>query len=223
MTDHLIDKPIAERITDRRRIAELSAVALTGFGKAVFMDYLDWTLVYVSVAIVGWAGYIALCHRALPGILKHWGFRTDNFVKVARTMLLFVVFSAFLFCLIGAIEGTIHLSWQVLPLLVLYPLWGTIQQFLMIGLVAGNLRALQGKRSRTSVIVLVTALLFASVHFPDRWLTCGTFVLALFYGYVYLKQRNLYVLGIAHGWLGALFYYTVVDRDPFLEVFGNGG
>ncbi len=36
-----------------------------------------------------------------------------------------------------------------------------------------------------------------------------------------LRIRNVYVLGILHGWLGALFYYTVVDRDPFIEVFGK--
>ena len=47
----------------------------------------------------------------------------------------------------------------------------------------------------------------------------GTFVLALLYSAVYLRERNLYALGLFHGWLGALFYYTVVGRDPFMEVF----
>jgi uncharacterized protein len=49
----------------------------------------------------------------------------------------------------------------------------------------------------------------------------GTFILALLYGYIYLRSRNLYVLGLFHGWLGALFFYTVVGRDPFAEVFGK--
>ena len=26
-------------------------------------------------------------------------------------------------------------------------------------------------------------------------------------------------MGVFHGWLGAMFYYTVVNRDPFQEVF----
>ena len=68
---------------------------------------------------------------------------------------------------------------------------------------------------------MATALVFAGVHYPDRWLILGTFVLALFYGYIYLRMRNVYVMGIMHGWLGALFYYTVVDRDPFIGVFGK--
>jgi hypothetical protein len=40
-------------------------------------------------------------------------------------------------------------------------------------------------------------------------------------GVVILRIRNVFVLGIFHGWLGALFFYTVAGRDPFLEVFGK--
>lgn len=64
-------------------------------------------------------------------------------------------------------------------------------------------------------------MLFGGVHYPSGWLMLGTFVLALFYGWIYLRERNVYVLGIFHGWLGGLFYYTVLDRDPFLETFGK--
>jgi len=46
-----------------------------------------------------------------------------------------------------------------------------------------------------------------------------TFVLALVYGYLFLKERNIYVLGFFHGWLGAICFYTIVDRDPFVEIF----
>jgi hypothetical protein len=59
------------------------------------------------------------------------------------------------------------------------------------------------------------------LHYPSIWLVIGTSILALFYGYIFLKGRNVYVLGIFHGWLGGLFYYTVVRRDPFAEVFGR--
>ena len=68
-------------------------------------------------------------------------------------------------------------------------------------------------------IIFITATLFSIVHFPSKWLMIGTFLLALFYGYIYLKIKNIYAMGIFHGWLGAIFYYTVVNRDPFQEVF----
>jgi membrane protease YdiL (CAAX protease family) len=68
---------------------------------------------------------------------------------------------------------------------------------------------------------VITAILFSLLHYPNLWLMVGTFVLALLYTIVYLRERNLYALGMFHGWLGALFYYTVVERDPFMEVFGQ--
>ena len=42
---------------------------------------------------------------------------------------------------------------------------------------------------------------------------------AVFYGFVYLRMKDIYVLALFHGWLGGLFYYTVVGRDPFVEMF----
>jgi uncharacterized protein len=69
------------------------------------------------------------------------------------------------------------------------------------------------------IIILITAILFGLLHYPFYWLILGTFVLALLYGWIYLKARNVYVMGLFHGWLGALFFYTVVGRDVFAEVF----
>lgn len=208
-------------VSDRRRIAEIIAVVVTGLGKFVFMDQLGLKFLYVASAVIGWAVYIIYRHRSAPGILRHWGFRTDNFRQVARMVLPFAAVSLVLFFTVGAIQGTLNPTWHILPLFVTYPIWGTIQQFLVIGLVAGNLNEMDRQRSNKAVILVATAVLFAGVHYPDRWLIIGTFVLALFYGYIYLRVRNVYVMGIMHGWLGALFYYTVVDRDPFIGVFGK--
>lgn len=63
--------------------------------------------------------------------------------------------------------------------------------------------------------------MFAGVHYPFWWLIAATFILAIFYGYIYLKERNVYVLWLFHGWLGGIFYYTVMDSDPFLDTFGK--
>ncbi len=208
-------------ISDRRRIAEIVAVALTGLGKFVFMDHLALKFEYVAVAVVGWAAYIIHRHKRVPGILRAWGFRTDNFRQVLRMVLPFALVSIALFFLVGALQGTINPTWHILPLFVTYPLWGTIQQFLIIGLVAGNLNEMDRQGTKKPMILIATAVLFAGVHYPDHWLILGTFILALFYGYIYLRMRNVYVMGIMHGWLGALFYYTVVDRDPFIGVFGR--
>lgn len=208
-------------IPDKRRIIEMSMVILTAAGKFIFMDWLNWRFLFVTIAIAGWIIYIIYRSRAQRGILKYWGFRADNFKKVAKMILPFGLFSLIAFIAIGLYQGTINMTWHIIPILILYPIWGTIQQFLLIALTAGNMQGLQGFKLNKYVMILIAAVLFAMVHYPYTWLIIGTFVLALLYGFVYLKERNIYVLGIFHGWLGGLFYYTVVDRDPFVEMFGK--
>lgn len=200
---------------------EIPAIILTVAGKFLFMDYLNWRFPFVLSATILWCAYIWYRNKTTKGVLKYWGFRTDNFTKVLKIVLPFGVSTVALFFVIGAIQGTLNMTWHIIPVLLFYPLWGTIQQFLLIGLVAGNLYDNPNRKIGKHAIVLFAATLFALVHYPEYWLIGGTFILAIFYGYIYLKEKNLYVLGIFHGWLGALFYYTVLDRDPFLEIFGK--
>lgn len=208
-------------ISNKRRMLEISAVVITSAGKFIFMDWLDWRFVFVSTAILAWVAYIIFRSKKQSAILRYWGFRTDNFRKVVRMLLPFGVISVIIFLGIGFYQGTINMSWHIIPILILYPIWGTIQQFLLIGLIAGNMQELKSQTLSRWLIILIAAILFALVHYPDIWLIIGTFILALLYGFIYLKERNLYVLGIFHGWLGGIFYYTVVDRDPFLEMYGK--
>jgi membrane protease YdiL (CAAX protease family) len=212
---------ISLSISYKRRVLEITAVVLTAIGKFIFMDWLNWRFAFVAIAILCWVIYIIYRSRKQPGILRYWGFRSDNFKKVVKMILPFGVFSLIAFAGIGFYQGTVNMSWHIIPILVLYPLWGVIQQFLLIALTAGNMQDMKSYRLNKQFIILITAILFALVHYPYTWLMIGTFILALLYGFIYLKERNIYVLGIFHGWLGGLFYYTVVDRDPFLEMFGK--
>jgi uncharacterized protein len=205
----------------RRRWLEIAAVLLTCIGKFIFMDWLDLRLIYVSVAVITWVVYIVWRSRQEPGILTRWGFRRNNVGRVVRLVWPFVALALASFIIIGSVRGTINLSWHILPILITYPIWGTIQQFLLVGLVAGNLQDMQHAAWPTRVIIPMCAVLFSVVHYPNGWLMAGTFVLALYYGFIYLRERNVYVLGALHGWLGALFYYMVVGRDPFQEIFGK--
>jgi hypothetical protein len=206
--------------TISRPVFEISAVLLTALGKFLFMDILTWRFPFIACAITFWVGYVIVCLKKYPELGKTWGFRSDNMLKAGILLLPFAVISILVFFVIGYYQKTIHLSWHILPMLVLYPIWGTIQQYLVIALVAGNLHNMEHRIGK-SLIIFLTALLFGLVHYPSGWLMLATFILALLYGHVFLKERNVFVLGIFHGWLGALFYYTVVNRDPFVEVFGK--
>lgn len=207
--------------TDKQRKYEIVAVLLTAAGKFIFMDALQWKFPFIVVSIFGWGGYVLYRSKKEPGILAYWGFRTDNFKKVMFMVLPFGGVAVVSFFVIGYSRDTININWHLIPILLLYPIWGVIQQFLVIGLMAGNLHDLENQKLSKPVIIVLTALLFGLVHYPYYWLMLGTFVLAIFYGFIYLRERNVYVMGLFHGWLGGLFFYTVVNRDPFAEVFGK--
>jgi uncharacterized protein len=208
-------------ISNKRRVLEIVVVILTAIGKFVFMDYLNWRFAFVSVVIISWSIYIIYRHRKATGIIKYWGFRTDNFKSVVRKILPLGALSVIIFVTIGLYQNTLNITWHIIPILILYPVWGIIQQFLLIAITAGNMQDLKGQNLSKWIIILFSALLFAAVHYPFVWLIVGTFVLATFYGFIYLRERNIYALGLFHGWLGGVFYYTVLDRDPFFEMFGK--
>jgi len=208
-------------ISNKRRFFEMSAVILTAAGKFVFMDYLNWRFAFAATVIVAWSVYIILRYRTEKEILNYWGFRMDNFTLVVRKILPVGVLSAIAFFAIGFYQNTVNMTWHIIPILILYPIWGVIQQFLLIALMVGNMRDLKGKQLNNWAIILFSAILFSSIHYPFGRLMIGTFFLAIFYGVVYLREKNIYALGLFHGWLGGLFYYTVVGRDPFLEMFNK--
>lgn len=210
-----------EAKTSPRNKRELIAVLLTAFGKFLFMDYLEWRFFFVSTATLLWLSYIFYQKRSNPEVLREWGFRADNFGTTLRLVLPFGILALLAMIIIGYFRSTLNPSWHLLPVLITYPLWGMIQQYLLIALLAGNLRRIDRPVLSKATVIGLTALLFAAIHYPIWPLIGATFVLALFYGYIYLKEPNIYVLGLFHGWLGGFFYYTVMNVDPFLNTFGN--
>jgi hypothetical protein len=169
-------------ISNKRRILEFSAVILTAVGKFIFMDYLNWRFPFVAIAIIWWVSYIIYRNRTQPGMTKYWGFRTDNFKTVLKKVLPFGLLAVISFIVIGFYQNTINITWHIIPILTLYPIWGVIQQFLLIALTAGNMQDLNGQKLNKGIIILLAALLFAAVHYPFMWLMIATFVLAIFYG-----------------------------------------
>lgn len=205
----------------KRKRNEILAVTTTGLGKFVFMDFLNWKLPFILFAISAWLLYIIYQLKKNPEVVKQWGFRLDTFWACTRLLLPFGMAAILTFFTIGYFNKTLNPSWHIIPILILYPAWGIVQQYLVIALVAGNFQDLKYRNIGSPAIILTTALLFGLLHYPFWWLVAGTFVLALLYGFVFLRVRNIYALGLFHGWLGALFFYTVVGRDPFVEVFGR--
>src|SRR5262249_20009614 len=158
--------------------------------------------------------------RQRPGVIRAWGFRGDNLARASfLPALLFAVIAAS-FAVYAFFQGQLRLPLHALPLFLLYPVWGIIQQFLALGIVVNNLERIAGLEQRPALVVLIAAVIFGAVHADDLRLASGTFALELLIVPLYLRDRNLWPLGVLHGWVGGLFYLWVLNRDLWAENFG---
>lgn len=184
------------------------------------MDVLNQRFFYISFACLFWCIYIFIRLKKDQKILDYWGMNLKGFKSTFLELLPFAIILSLFFISLGAIFERSVLNIRIIPILLIYPIWGIIQQFIMIGILARNLKDAQSFNLTNFWVILISSILFAIVHFPFILLVLSTFALALVYTALYLKDRNLIVLGIYHGLLGAIFFYTILGRDPFLEVFG---
>ena len=167
-----------------------------------------------------WTGYIVIRARRDKHILREWGFRTDNLLSASIVPLLLFGAATVALASYGATRGTLRFPPHAFFLLLLYPIWGLVQQFLALGIVAGNLEKVPALRARRWLIALLTAAIFSLVHINDARVMAATFGLQLVLVPIYFRDRNLIPLAVVHGWLGALFYLWVLDVDLWQQTFG---
>ena len=190
------------------------------FGTGIFhllLKLLGLQAVFVVVAVCAWLVYIVCRKIQQPAILHDWGFRCAALGHAFIVTSLLALPAVALMALFAHSTGNLSIPRNAWTLFALYPIWGTIQQFLVQGLVIRNL-SLKPITAKPLVLVLVGAVLFSMVHVPNLPLTFATFCVGLVFVPLYLRFRNLWPLGLYHGWLGALFYLWVLGRNPWIEL-----
>lgn len=205
--------------SDKRRWFEIAAVFTTGLLKYVFMDWLNFRAFYIAAACIFWSVYIYKRYRGNKQILQQWGFRKNYFKQTFLFLLPFALVMVAAIVWYGISYNAIFLNWHVIPVFVFYPAWGIIQQFLMVALVAGNLEAIKRVKLRKSQIFLLTSMVFAWVHYPSLPLMVFTFFMELVFLIAYFKWRNLWALGLYHGWVASLLLFFVLGRDLWNELW----
>jgi uncharacterized protein len=193
---------------------EVGAVTVTGVGHLAF-SAMDASHVFIPLAMAGWGGYIFHQARTDPVFLSRVGLTSENLGPAFRDATLVAGVSLGLMAVYGARQGTLRLDPDMVPLMALYPAWGLVQQFLVQGLMAGNLARLDGPAGSPWVVTPLAATLFGAVHLPSLDLAAGTFGIGLVFTPLYLRHGNIWPLGLYHGWLGVPYYFWVLDRNPW--------
>ncbi|GJL66396.1 MAG: hypothetical protein NPIRA05_13670 [Nitrospirales bacterium] len=194
-------------------------MVFTGLLHLVFQE-LGAKGLFIVLASISWMTYVGWRVWQSPDHWRRWGFRTDN-LKAALIWPTIVFIIAMVGMLVLAFsDGRELWSTHIPVLLLLYPIWGVLQQFLVQALGVSNIVKLFPKVSSWGV-VLLGACLFSVVHVPEWWLMLATWSLGCVFIPSYLQHRNLWILGVYHGWLGTFFYLWVLNQDPWIAAFGT--
>ena len=201
------------------RWLEVTAVAATGVLHLVFQS-LGAKGLFIALASVSWIGYVAWRVWQDSSLWVQWGFQTANLSSAFLWPTVIFVVGVSLMAWYGLANGRVLWQGHVLFLLLLYPFWGILQQFLVQALGVANLMTLFPKQGWV-VAMPVGIVLFAFIHFPNGLLMIATGLMAGLFIPCYLRDRNLWPLGLYHGWLGTFFYLWVLGKDPWIDVFGK--
>ena len=105
---------------------------------------------------------------------------------------------------------------SLLLLVVLYPVWGVAQQFLLQSIFADNLQKLGPLQDRPWLVALSTSMLFGAIHWPYPALMVTTALMGLVFTPLFFRHRQVWTLGVLHGVLGGLFYCWVLGQEAWL-------
>jgi hypothetical protein len=157
------------------------------------------------MAILGLVLVSHALRRETPASL---GFRVANLKSVLGALAPAVLLLAAALLATGAMCHTIRAVTldSAFASLGLYCLWGLFQQYLLNGYFLNRF-----VEASPAGAPLIAAIAFSGIHTPNWFLMAVTLLAGFVCAKIYLKFRNLYALGLAHGAIGFLLYLCVPD------------
>ncbi|PWU21287.1 MAG: hypothetical protein C5B50_02045 [Verrucomicrobia bacterium] len=207
-------------VKNKIAIWEIVAVVLTALLHPVFVEILHQRAIFIILALLGWLSYLAIRCWRHKNALAALGLRKEGYRPTLIATSVFGVIAFAAMVKIAIAHHRLLFRWEMLPLLFLYPVWGMLQQLLVQGIFV---KPLSDHGFLPNIVVaLAASVLFAAVHMPDLRLAGATFLMGAVFTVLYLRWRNLWPLGVCHGWLGVFYYYWILERNPWAEIFRGG-
>ena len=191
---------------------ELAAILLAGTTHVVLEVWVTGraALIFNLVACGLFAVYVAARWYGDRGLPRVFGLRADNLGPAARAGALLVAALSAALLLFALVAGSFTLPDSPVTEVLLYPVWGTAQQFALQNFVIRNLQDLV---PRPVPRALIGAALFGLVHAPRMRLVLLTVVAGFVLTQFHRRYQNLWVTGVAHGLLGLVAFATVVGGE----------
>ena len=159
----------------------------------------DWLKIPILAVIV----LIPFLSNYLHGDrLRDLGLRVDNLPSSLWEVGIATVVCAVALVSIGLLVGSEPaFGRRTLNSLLVYPGWGLIQQYAMQSFTYRRVREATG---RPRAAAAVSAVAFASLHYPNLALAGTTLVGGYVWCRLFERHPNLFTLAVSHGWLAVL-------------------
>jgi membrane protease YdiL (CAAX protease family) len=196
-----------------RRIALFDVALILGTaGVYVALEALSvpkrWSFAFMGIALLAYGLHV---WRRGTDSWFGLGFRTDNLRAALVPIGTFTLIAAAGEVAFALAHGRSLWRSDLAFLLLLYPVWGIVQQAVFQGLLHRRLMVL----IRLPFLqVFVTALAFAAVHAGNPVLLLLTFPAGLAWSALFRRWPNLWLLGLSHAFLAALTYPLVLGAAP---------
>jgi uncharacterized protein len=197
----------------------LGLILIFGYLWIIFPLYSPWRHLLPSIIFFSLLFFSKYFHQET---FKKQGINWENWDTVSKTLLPFtiiaILFTTFIWLNFFTIDFNFASNEKFWLNLLKYPPWAFLQQYILL---AFFFKRLKNIFSSPYLSMLLTAILFSLIHFPNPALMSGCFLGGLFWSYAYDKNCNLFSIAISHTLLGVLFAnvfcaYTIVG--PWADI-----
>jgi len=146
--------------------------------------------------------------------LRDLGLRFDNFFSALKLLALPMIVVTLVCVALGWMSGTRpdifrwHAARPIVFQLLLGFAWGFVQQYVLQSFINRRAQIVWQRGLRS---VLLTAAVFALLHFPNPWLMLMTFIGGLVWAFVYQRTPNLFALAVSHSVMTWVLVSTLPD------------
>ena len=156
--------------------------------------------------------FVVYTHIARGATLRSLGWTGAGFLAGLRAAWPYIVAVAGVLVLGGKLAGTLRPipPRNALIDIFLYCWWGLFQQYILNAYFLDRIRQARDFEEPHRA-ALLAAILFSFVHTPNYILMIAALIGGYAAARVYLRYRNLFLLGLAHGLFGFLLFWTLPD------------
>jgi hypothetical protein len=180
---------------------------------ALLREYIAGRAVFIIPASFLVIGYACLMIRTGSATLRECGIGWTNLRRATALTLSVSIPVAIAMLWLAKRQGGLTPPESFYIMLVAYPLWGLVQQFIFQSFL--HTRLIRLGASPWSIIVVAVA--YGVVHLGSQKLAIFTFFGGIVMSAIFRVAPNIIPLGIAHGALGAILYHLVLGRNQLDE------